>query len=286
MGRGTLAVQPHRPGPPCRAALPTCAARARRASSTSPPPRPGRERGPPLHREQAGVVGLTRGLAVELGRSGVTVNCVCPGPIRTGMTAAIPDEAKAASPGADVPVGRYGDPEEVAQMTVSSAAGERLPQRRRHPRRRRHDHPKRLRAITSEGSAPRSRAGPLCRGGRLAATCAQRSLSAGDPAYLSPSRRSTPSTSRDVVAVAPAADRQQRARQRSQPARPRQQHPSRCRNRVPRPRVRPPCRRCSAAAANHEAPPGPDVDIEAEPHPPQPPWARRADVDRARRPAS
>ncbi|HMQ25638.1 MAG TPA: SDR family oxidoreductase, partial [Acidimicrobiales bacterium] len=42
-----------------------------------------------------GVVGLTRALAVELGRTGVTVNAVCPGPIHTGMTAVIPDDAKA-----------------------------------------------------------------------------------------------------------------------------------------------------------------------------------------------
>src|SRR3546814_2189643 len=41
-----------------------------------------------------GVVGLTRALAVELAPRGVTVNCICPGPIRTGMTAGIPDEAK------------------------------------------------------------------------------------------------------------------------------------------------------------------------------------------------
>jgi len=44
---------------------------------------------------KAGVTGLTRSLAVELGRHGVTVNCICPGPIETGMTAAIPDDAKA-----------------------------------------------------------------------------------------------------------------------------------------------------------------------------------------------
>lgn len=66
-----------------------------------------------------GVIGLTRSLAVELGRTGVTVNCVCPGPIRTGMTAGIPDDAKEKFARRRVPLRRYGDPEEVAQMTVS-----------------------------------------------------------------------------------------------------------------------------------------------------------------------
>jgi 3-oxoacyl-[acyl-carrier protein] reductase len=66
-----------------------------------------------------GVIGLTRALAMELGRRGVTVNCVCPGPIRTGMTASIPDDAKSIFARRRVPIGRYGDPEEVAQMTVS-----------------------------------------------------------------------------------------------------------------------------------------------------------------------
>lgn len=61
-----------------------------------------------------GVVGLTRALAVELGRSGVTVNAVCPGPIRTGMTAVIPDEAKDKFARRRVPAGRYGEPAEVA----------------------------------------------------------------------------------------------------------------------------------------------------------------------------
>src|SRR5581483_5187644 len=41
-----------------------------------------------------GVVGLTRALAAELGPDGVTVNCICPGPINTAMTAVIPDEHK------------------------------------------------------------------------------------------------------------------------------------------------------------------------------------------------
>ena len=66
-----------------------------------------------------GVVGLTKGLAVELGREGITVNCICPGPINTGMTAGIPDEAKTKFARRRVPMRRYGDPEEVAQITVS-----------------------------------------------------------------------------------------------------------------------------------------------------------------------
>jgi 3-oxoacyl-[acyl-carrier protein] reductase len=66
-----------------------------------------------------GVIGLTKSFAVELGRTGVNVNCVCPGPILTGMTAAIPDEAKELYAKRRVPLRRYGDPEEVAQMTVS-----------------------------------------------------------------------------------------------------------------------------------------------------------------------
>lgn len=66
-----------------------------------------------------GVIGLTRALAVELGPQGVAVNCVCPGPIRTGMTAAIPDQAKDTYARRLVPMRRYGEAEEVAHMTVS-----------------------------------------------------------------------------------------------------------------------------------------------------------------------
>lgn len=68
---------------------------------------------------KAGVTGLTRSMAVELGRFGITANCVCPGPISTGMTAGITDDAKESYARRKVPLRRYGDPEEVAHMTLS-----------------------------------------------------------------------------------------------------------------------------------------------------------------------
>ena len=68
-----------------------------------------------------GVIGLTRGLAVELGREGINVNCICPGPIRTGMTQAIPEDAKQQYAKRRTALGRYGVPEEVAHMTLSLA---------------------------------------------------------------------------------------------------------------------------------------------------------------------
>ena len=68
---------------------------------------------------KAGVVGLTKSMAVELGRHGITANCICPGPIRTGMTDGIPDEAKQTYANRRVPLRRYGDAEEVAHVTVS-----------------------------------------------------------------------------------------------------------------------------------------------------------------------
>ena len=66
-----------------------------------------------------GVVGLTRSLACELGPQGVTVNCVCPGPIHTAMTAPIPDDAKERFARRRVPLRRYGTAEEVAHMVLN-----------------------------------------------------------------------------------------------------------------------------------------------------------------------
>jgi 3-oxoacyl-[acyl-carrier protein] reductase len=76
-------------------------------------------RNSPYNAAKTGVIGLTRGLAVELGREGITVNCICPGPIRTGMTESIPEEQKEEYARRRTALRRYGDPEEVAQMTLS-----------------------------------------------------------------------------------------------------------------------------------------------------------------------
>ena len=67
-----------------------------------------------------GVVGLTKCTALEFARKGIRVNCVCPGPIRTGMNEALvatnPEIVKAMDQ--KVPMGRIGEPEEVAAAAI------------------------------------------------------------------------------------------------------------------------------------------------------------------------
>src|SRR5262249_33601062 len=73
----------------------------------------------PYTASKHGVVGLTKSLATELGARGITVNCVCPGPINTAMTAPIPDANKTKFAHRRVPLRRYGEPSEVAQMVLN-----------------------------------------------------------------------------------------------------------------------------------------------------------------------
>ena len=67
-----------------------------------------------------GVVGITKSTALEFARKGIRVNCVCPGPIRTGMNeslaAANPEMVKAMDQ--KVPMGRIGEPEEAAAAAI------------------------------------------------------------------------------------------------------------------------------------------------------------------------
>ncbi|MGA0610289.1 3-oxoacyl-ACP reductase FabG [Caldimonas sp. KR1-144] len=70
---------------------------------------------------KAGVAGMTRALARELGSRGITVNCVAPGFIQTDMTEALPQAQKDALLG-QIPLGRLGAPEEIAQAVVFLAS--------------------------------------------------------------------------------------------------------------------------------------------------------------------
>jgi len=72
---------------------------------------------------KAGVAGMTRSLARELGSRGITVNCVAPGFVETDMTKAL-SEAQTAALLAQVPVGRLGQPAEIAHAVAFLASPE------------------------------------------------------------------------------------------------------------------------------------------------------------------
>ncbi|MFZ9373852.1 MAG: 3-oxoacyl-ACP reductase FabG [Burkholderiaceae bacterium] len=66
---------------------------------------------------KAGVAGMTRALARELGSRGITVNCVAPGFIETDMTAALPEEQHKALLG-QIPLGHLGKPSDIAHAVA------------------------------------------------------------------------------------------------------------------------------------------------------------------------
>ena len=72
---------------------------------------------------KAGLVGLTKSLARELGSRGITVNCVAPGFIETDMTRALSAEQQQ-SLRANIPLGRLGQPEDVAQAVAFLASAQ------------------------------------------------------------------------------------------------------------------------------------------------------------------
>ncbi len=72
---------------------------------------------------KAGVAGMSRALAQELGSRNITVNCVAPGFIDTDMTRALPDAQRDALLGR-IPLGRLGQPDEIA-ATVAFLASKR-----------------------------------------------------------------------------------------------------------------------------------------------------------------
>lgn len=67
---------------------------------------------------KAGMHGFTKSLALEVARKGVTVNTVSPGFIATRMVTAVPDEIMQSKILPEIPVGRLGQPEEVAALVA------------------------------------------------------------------------------------------------------------------------------------------------------------------------
>ena len=72
---------------------------------------------------KAGVSMITTLFADRLAGSGITVNEICPGIIATGMTAAVKDKYDALIGGGLVPLGRWGQPEDVAKAVVALCDG-------------------------------------------------------------------------------------------------------------------------------------------------------------------
>ncbi len=70
---------------------------------------------------KAGLIGMARSMARELGSRSITANIVSPGPVATEMFASLTEEQQSAITG-QVPLGRVGQPEEIAEMVAFLAS--------------------------------------------------------------------------------------------------------------------------------------------------------------------
>ena len=73
---------------------------------------------------KAGDIGFTKALALENAKGGITVNAICPGYINTEMVQAVPRDVLEKSILPLIPVGRLGEPEEIARAVLFLAAEE------------------------------------------------------------------------------------------------------------------------------------------------------------------
>ncbi|BDA86233.1 beta-ketoacyl-ACP reductase [Aureimonas sp. SA4125] len=71
---------------------------------------------------KAGDIGFSKALALEGAKKGITVNTICPGYINTDMMATIPEDVMQKQILAHIPVGRLGEPEEIARCVVFLAS--------------------------------------------------------------------------------------------------------------------------------------------------------------------
>jgi len=72
---------------------------------------------------KSAIIGMTKVWALELGRYGITANCIAPGFIKTAMTDAMPEEVRKASL-AHIPVGHWGEPRDIAMGYLYLASDE------------------------------------------------------------------------------------------------------------------------------------------------------------------
>ncbi|HLX90614.1 MAG TPA: SDR family oxidoreductase, partial [Puia sp.] len=72
---------------------------------------------------KSAIIGMTKVWAMELGRYGITVNCIAPGFIQTAMTDAMPEEVKQQSI-PQIPLGKWGVPDDIANGYLYLASDE------------------------------------------------------------------------------------------------------------------------------------------------------------------